>query len=154
MEEKFCATCGHALAQPDTARYCAHCGAPVGANAERVTLPPLALGPNAIAFFIYFIPVVGPLIFLNLDPHNRDERVRFHAWQSLYFTASWVGIYMALFLISLPLGFVGIPFGGVMLPLAHLALVVAWILLLVKALSGRLLLLPFIGDLAQEKAAH
>ncbi len=92
------------------------------------------------------------MLFLNLDPYSKHGDTRFHAWQSLYFSAAWVLIYMALGLLTFPFTVVGLPFGAMILSLAHFVLVVLWVLLLIKSLSGKRLLLPVIGEMATSKS--
>jgi len=117
--------------------------------------PPLSREPslssNAAAGIAYltFIPAI---VFLVVEPYNRDSFVRFHAWQSIFLN-------IAAFVINLGLSIVlGIAFSYT--PFLHLAIwplidlfwFVIWILCLVNAFNGKRFMLPIIGALAAQQA--
>lgn len=118
--------------------------------------PPLpsntgGLSNNAAAGIAYitFIPAI---VFLVVEPYNRNPFVRFHAWQSIFLA-------IAAFVINLGLSFVlGIAFAYTpflhlaLWPLIDLAWFVIWILCLINAFNGKRFMLPVIGQLAEQQA--
>ena len=109
--------------------------------------PPSAgqgLSSNAAAAISYitFIPAV---LFLVMEPYNRDRFVRFHSWQSIALCVVWVGISI-LFGIFHFVGF------HLMLWTLHslvdLVLFVFWLIALIKASQGQWYKIPIVGDLA------
>jgi len=112
--------------------------------------PPAAgqgLSSNAAAAISYitFIPAV---IFLVMEPYNRDRFVRFHAWQCIALTvvAVVIGIVFAV------LGMIGFHLLWWMLFLIHrlidLVLFIFWLIALIKASQGQWYKIPVVGDLA------
>src|SRR5215469_6778297 len=95
----FCANCG---SQAD-GRFCQKCGAPVGAGPTPGAgpIPPgtsagLGMDENVAAALCY-IPLIG-LIFLLVDPYNKNRAIRFHAFQSLCSLAGWIVVGICLVL--------------------------------------------------------
>ena len=107
------------------------------------------LSDNAAGGLAY-VTIIPAIIFLVVAPYNRNSYVRFHAWQSIFFS-------LACVVFDIALGIVGrLPFLGwitlFVWPLVGLAFLILWILLLVKAFSGERYKLPIIGDLAEKQA--
>jgi uncharacterized membrane protein len=111
------------------------------------------LSSNAAAAISYitFIPAV---IFLVMEPYNRDRFVRFHAWQCIALTvvAAGLGIVFAV------LGIIGFHLLFWMFflirSLIDLVLFVFWLIALIKASQGQWYKIPIIGDLAQSFAGR
>jgi uncharacterized membrane protein len=97
-----------------------------------------------------YVTIIPAIVFLAIAPYNRNSYVRFHAWQSIFFTVACVVIDIALGIL------VRIPFLGLMTlfiwPLVGLAFLIVWIILLIKAFNGERFKLPLIGDLAEKQA--
>ncbi|HZS06818.1 MAG TPA: zinc-ribbon domain-containing protein [Blastocatellia bacterium] len=110
------------------------------------------LQPN-VAGLLCYITFIPALVFLLLEPYNRNRFVRFHAFQCLFLT-------LVLFLFNIALA-IALAIAGVILPwqlislvwavvrLGSLALV---ILLMVKAYNNETYKLPVIGDMAEQQA--
>src|SRR3954471_22066041 len=90
----YCQNCGAAV----DGRYCAKCGAAVGSAAagqDTGAVPPRPAGPPAasedmtdnIAGAIAYIPILG-IVFLLIQPYNRNKLIRFHAFQGLFLLAT------------------------------------------------------------------
>ncbi|HMD48288.1 MAG TPA: hypothetical protein VKG79_04280 [Bryobacteraceae bacterium] len=154
----FCANCG---SQVD-GRFCQKCGAAVGAGPAPGAnpLPPptptagLGMDENVAAALCY-IPLIG-IIFLVVDPYNKNRTIRFHAFQSLFYLAAWIVAGICLRIIGSIL-FAAMPFGIWQLwlllsRLVELALFVGLILLAVKAYQGQRFLAPVIGPMAEKQA--
>ena len=147
----FCAKCGATLVPG--ARFCAECGAPAAEPTGQGSSGPTDPGgagpdvgglPQNIAAALCYIPVIG-IAFLFIDPYRGDAAIRFHAWQSIFFTILWVAIRVSFRVLGFGFGAVN----GVI----WLAFFVVWIVLLVKAYGGEKWKLPVIGDLAEQQAA-
>jgi uncharacterized membrane protein len=104
------------------------------------------------AFFIYLVPFLGPLFALFVSPYNKREFLRFHAWQALFLCILYVGLSIAIGIVSLPLAFLGVPLGAALLGLIQLVSFVAWAYLLLRTVTGHPARLPYLAELADEQA--
>ena len=113
------------------------------------TVSQSGLSDNAAGGLAY-ITIIPAIIFLIVEPFNRNSFVRFHAWQCIFLTIGCIVIEVALtFLTHLPfLGFMTL----LIWPLVGLAFFIVWILALIKAFNGQRFKLPIIGDLAEKQA--
>jgi uncharacterized membrane protein len=85
------------------------------------------------------------VIFLVMEPYNRDRFVRFHSWQSI---ALWVVITGISIIFSI-LHFVGFHLLlWVFHSLIDLTLFVSGLIALIKASQGQWYKIPVVGDLA------
>lgn len=144
----FCAQCGTQL--PPDAAVCPNCGRSVVPAAVVSTAATGGLADN-VAGMLAYVTIIPAIIFLVIEPYNRNRFIRFHAFQSIFFC-------VAVFVVQVALSIVGLlPFlFFVTLPLHTLvwaASVIVWILLLVKAYQGQMWKLPYIGDMAEKQAA-
>ena len=142
----FCSSCGTQI--PDGSTVCPACAsrAPVP-----VTTQPSAGGlTDNVAGMLAYVTIIPAIIFLVLEPYNRNRFIRFHSFQSLFFFIALIALHFALSiltfmpmmaLITLPLHLV-ISLGGFVL----------WIILLIKANQGQMYKLPVVGDLAEKQA--
>lgn len=107
------------------------------------------LSDNAASGLAY-ITIIPAIVFLAVAPYNRNSLIRFHSWQSIFFTVACVVVDIALMILG------RLPFLGLMSlllwPLVGLAFFIIWILLLIKAFNGQRFKLPIIGDLAEKQA--
>jgi len=94
-----------------------------------------------LAYFV--LPAV---VFLFLQPFNRNRFVRFHSFQCLITVGVLIFVHFALILLARALPLVALPLFG----LVMLAEFTLWLLLLVKAYQGEMFKLPFVGDLAEQ----
>jgi uncharacterized membrane protein len=106
---------------------------------------------NFVAAVAYFSPIPA-FFFLAIRHYNKRPYVRFHAWQSLVFSAF-------VFLFSIAMGFLApyLKFLGarvllVLFCLGCLVVFVIWLWCVVGALHGKRCRLPLIGDWADEQA--
>ena len=116
-------------------------------------VPPASAGlqPN-VAGTLCYIPWVGwivAIIFLVLNPYNKDPFVRFHAFQAIFLAVALFVLQFIVFGIgwAMPLGFP---------TLLHLVIrvggFVLWLLMMYKAYNNDRYKLPVIGDLATQQA--
>jgi uncharacterized membrane protein len=87
---------------------------------------------QVVAAAAYLLGFVTGILFLYLEPYDKDEFVRFHARQSIAFSIAW-------FVINLVLG---------LQELINLGLAIMWIFLMYKAYSGERYRIPQLADLA------
>ena len=158
-----CAKCGASVAADSS--FCGACGQPVntpattagGAAASAVaaaeTVPGGAgLTMNLAAALSYALGLITGILFLVLEPYKNNKLVRFHAMQSILFSAAcilfaivWsvvVGI-----LVSIA-GFWVLTVDMPLRLLVGLAIFVLWLYLMFQAYSQREYRLPRIGDIA------
>jgi uncharacterized membrane protein len=145
----FCPSCG----APVEGRYCAKCGSAVdpaapAAPSPAVNLPAVSapgLPENTAAALCYLLGLVTGIIFLVLEPYNKNKLIRFHAFQSIFLHVSVIIVWVVLRTI-LPWGI------WYLISLIDLAFFVLWIYLLVQTYQGKKVVLPVIGDLAAKQA--
>jgi len=141
----FCPSCGNAV----EGRYCAKCGTAVDPAAPpAVNLPAVSaagLPENTAAALCYLLGLVTGIIFLVLEPYNKNKLIRFHAFQSIFLHVAVIIVWVALRTV-LPWGM------WYLMSLIDLAFFVLWIYLLVQTYQGKKVVLPVIGDLAAKQA--
>jgi uncharacterized membrane protein len=96
---------------------------------------------------VTFIPAI---IFLVMEPYNKNRFVRFHSFQCIFFNVAWFVLWMALSVISMT-GVLAI-LTLLLTPIIMLAGLIVWVMLLLKANQGQMWKLPLIGDLAEKQA--
>jgi len=144
----FCCSCGAQIADGTTT--CAACAGRVAATAPPVPTATTGGMADNVAGMLAYITIIPAIIFLVMEPYNKNRFVRFHSWQSIFFAVAWTVLWIAL-------GIVGhIPILGWMTillwPLVGLAGLIIWVILLIKANGGQMYKLPFIGDLSEKQA--
>lgn len=145
----FCAGCGAPLDE-ENATFCTRCGAAVksagmksGAASAGVPVSPTTTGisDNVAGMLCYIF--IAAIIFLLVEPYNRNRFIRFHAFQSILFTVAWVVLHSVWV----------VPFVGLFLwPVVQIGFLICWIVLLIKAYQGQMFKLPIIGDFAEQHA--
>lgn len=149
----FCGKCGASV--PDGATFCGKCGQPVGAAAP--SAPAAAAGSsgmtsNVAGALTYLLGWITAVIFLVIEPYNKDKFVRFHAFQSLFLNIALIPIWIVVMIFFGILGH----FLWFVIPLLWGVLVLAWIglwfFLMYQAYSNKQFKLPVIGDLAAKQA--
>ncbi len=140
----FCSMCGAQIADGTT--VCAACSS---RPATPTPTPASGLADN-VAGMLAYVTIIPAIIFLVLEPYNRNRFVRFHAWQSVFFNIAWWVLWIGLrILVHMPfLGFLTL----FVWPVVWLGGFIVWIILLMKANQGQMFKLPVIGDLAQQQA--
>ena len=154
---QFCSSCGAQM--PDGAVVCSACGkgsATTGAGAAAAVAPATApagttggLADN-IAGLLAYVTVIPSIIFLVIEPYNKNRFIRFHSFQNIFFCIAWI-------ILSIALGIIGqIPVLGwatlFLWPLIGLAGFILWLVLMLKAYQGQMFKLPVIGDMAEKQA--
>jgi len=176
---RSCPSC--AATVPDNARFCNKCGAsliptqqgpavkmgsPPGVQAPpSYQAPPeysqpqyagpsasTGLQQNVAGLLCYILGLVSGILFLVLDPYNKNRFVRFHAFQAIFLHVAWIALWIVvnIFGAILPWGL------SLIASLFHLALVlgglVIWVYVMLKAYNNEKYKLPVIGDIAEQQA--
>jgi uncharacterized membrane protein len=113
---------------------------------ENIT--PMSSQSRAIGAICYLGFFVTGLIFLFVEPYNRDEFIRFHARQSIVFTIAWVAVWIVftVFIRVMP-GPISAVLWGI-LSIVHILFAVFWVFLMVKAFQGERYRIPELADFA------
>ena len=113
--------------------------------------PPPAPAPAAgaggladnVASGLAYITIIPAIIFLVMEPYNKNKTVKFHAFQCLGLAVTSLASTLIMIIPIL---------GWIIGPLGHLAVFVCWIICVVKAFNGGKFKLPVIGDFAEKQA--
>jgi|SRR5580692_1408471 uncharacterized membrane protein len=151
----FCPSCGKATGQATTGAAVAAQPAPqqpppspqpppVAANTAATAAP---LAENIAGMLAYFT-IIPAIVFLLVEPYNRNRFVRFHSFQCLFTCGALIVIHIGLSIIGYALPLLILPI-YMLLGLAELAL---WILLVIKAYQHEMFKLPIVGDMAEKQA--
>jgi uncharacterized membrane protein len=168
----FCANCGAAVT--DGAGFCGACGKALGAAPQVIAQPvgsggqasaaqpavanmqPASVGltSNVAAALSYILGFITGIVFLVLEPYKHDRFVRFHAMQSILYSAAgivfrigWSILVSALIDVS----------GWTVLFLVPIGLVISvglfcfWLFLMYQAYSNREFRIPIIGAIAAKQ---
>jgi uncharacterized membrane protein len=101
------------------------------------------LSDNAAGALAY-VTIIPAIIFLIVEPYNKNSFIRFHSWQSIFLGIAFVAIHIVLGIIPL--------IGWLILLLLDLGFLVLWIVVILKALKGERFQLPIIGKFAAQQA--
>lgn len=162
-----CAKCGAELQQG--AGFCGSCGTPVGGAAPAPSAPaggapgagtPAAasggMTPNVAGALAYVLGFITGVIFLVADPFKNDKFVRFHAFQSIFFSAGMFAFWIVWTILGTILGAITLGIIGLLMAVIGLVIALAvfgfWIFLMYKAYNNEQYMIPFIGELAKKQA--
>ena len=112
------------------------------------------LSDNAAGALAY-VTIIPAIVFLLIEPYNRNRFVRFHSFQCLFVAVALVIVDIALSIISAIFHLVpviGWFVAALMWPLYGLAVLALWLLLVIKAYQHQIYKLPIVGDLAEKQA--
>src|SRR5262245_3492843 len=142
VDGKFCPSCGSAISAP-----AGYPPPPVGAPPP----PPVAssgLQDNVASALCYALGFITGILFLVLEPYNKNRNIRFHAFQSIFMSVFFTILHYAIFFIGVA------SYGALFLisPLISLGFFILWIFMMYKAYNNQRVLLPVIGDIAQKQA--
>lgn len=157
----FCANCGAEV----QGKFCAACGTPVGGASTSPgasspqPIPAVAaaagLEENVAAALCYLVGVLTGILFLVLEPYNRNPVIRFHALQSIF---AWIAaVLCGMVLSTVSYAFVAIPFIGWLIYILlwtvfSLGVIGLWLFLMYKAYNKERYVLPVIGAFAEKQA--
>lgn len=150
---RFCSSCGTEIA--DSAAFCPKCGK---ATAAQSTIGGAATAPSAaptatattgsgiqdnVAGLLAYL-VIPAIIFLVVEPYNKNKFIRFHSFQAI---ALWV----ACVVLNIIIGMVPIV-NLFVLPLLGLGELIIGVVCMIKAFQNQYFKLPVVGDFAEKQA--
>jgi len=157
----FCATCG----APVEGRFCAKCGSAVDATAPPAGaapspgVPPAApvaaaapMADNVASALCYVLGFITGIIFLVIAPYNQNRLVKFHAFQSIFFSVAAIIINRVLAILIGGTGVMGSFALFALATLISLGLFIVWLYLLIMTYQGKMVVLPVVGQLARQQA--
>ena len=150
----FCPNCGSEVG----GQFCPKCGTsvaggapPMGGASPSAGSSPMAM--NLASALCYLL--LPAIIFLLVDPYNRNREVRFHAWQAIALAVALtvfniaIAIIFSIFIaVTSGIGLVIAP----LLMLMHFGEVLLFIFVAVKAYGNQRIVLPLIGPFAEKQA--
>jgi uncharacterized membrane protein len=163
-----CAKCGASLSE--STAFCASCGTQVmraapQPQATRGGPSPLAGWPvregsipsNVAGALAYLLGLITGIIFLRMEPYNRNPFVRFHAFQSIFLFIFYMMLFMAWNALVGILFAAGVSSAWSVIfyfryYVLRVALGALQLFVIYKALRGDRFSLPIIGPLAAKQA--
>jgi uncharacterized membrane protein len=118
--------------------------------------PAGGLEENVASALCYLFSFVTGLIFLVIEPFNKNRTIRFHAFQAIFFGVASIVLniglstFIAIMSRFLPYAVRGLL--GLISLAVGLLLFAVWIFLMYKAYNRERFKLPIIGDLAEKQA--
>jgi uncharacterized membrane protein len=110
------------------------------------------LADNVAGLLVYLIGILA-IVFLLIEPYNKNKFVRFHCFQCIFYWAAAIALGIGMAVIGVVLSMINL--GAIVLllwPVVWLAYFVGWVLLMVKAYQGQMWKMPVIGNLAEKYA--
>jgi uncharacterized membrane protein len=103
-----------------------------------------------VAGMLAYVTIIPAIIFLVMEPYNKNRFVRFHSFQCLFFCVALIVLQIGLSILAF------VPFMAIITIPLHLLIglgaFILWIILLMKANQGQMYKLPIIGDIAEKQA--
>jgi uncharacterized membrane protein len=166
----FCGSCGAQVG--DGLAFCPKCGAAQAANPGAGATPSAAVTPtaasaaaptvsnpgmtnNVAGALAYFLTFLTGILFLVLEPYNKDRFVRFHAFQAIFFGVTVCGFWIIFSFLWTSLFFGGVGFFFLLwrlIQLIEFAFFLCWLFLMYKAYNKEEFKLPILGALAEKQA--
>jgi uncharacterized membrane protein len=151
MMTGVCAVCGAPKSNGATA--CPSCGdASTQAPAENVIFAPRPQGglPESLAAALAYATVIPAVVLLLTKPYNKNEFVRFHAFQCIAIAVASVALGLILLLLAnIPaINLLLIPISFI----AALGIVLLVFVCMIKAYQQQTYKLPLLGDWAEKLA--
>ena len=147
---RFCSSCG--VQMDDAAAFCPGCGKPTGISqtptagtapaAAPTQAPASGLQDNVAGLLCYLL--IPAIIFLVMEPYNRNKFIRFHAFQAIFLEIGWIIVNAVLGMLA----FIGL----FILPVLWLGFTILWVVCMIKAFQNQMFKLPMIGDIAERQA--
>jgi uncharacterized membrane protein len=152
----FCSRCGSEV----QGKFCAQCGAPTGSPPPAPMAPPpsmsssAGLEENMASALCYVLGLLTGVLFLVLEPYNRNRTIRFHAFQSIFLHVGVIAVYIGIAIVVgifhiVP--FLGTFFGLILYPIISFGFLILWLTVMYKTYNRERWVLPIIGELAEKQ---
>lgn len=145
----FCSKCGAQI--PDGTTACPACSRSTMSAAAPVAQGATGGLTDNVAGLLAYLAIPA-IIFLVLEPYNKNRFIRFHSFQSLILFGGAIVVQIALSILAAIIPF----FIILTIPLhfiVGLGTFILGIILLLKAYQGQMYKLPVIGDIAEKQAS-
>ncbi len=132
--------------------------------------PPPQQGPSTggmddnISSMLCYLPfalgIIASIVFLVVEPYNRNSLIRFHAFQSIFLAVALIAIFFTLGILSVivalipVLGWLGSLLGTLVTLVLSMAAFFLYLFLMYKAYNNERLVLPIIGVQAEKQATR
>ena len=100
-----------------------------------------------VAGGLAYITIIPSIIFLVIEPYNRNPFVKFHCWQNIFLCIACIGLWV----VDLILAFIPI-IGWLIGLLLAIGIFILWLICIIKAFQGQKFMLPVIGAFAEKQA--
>jgi uncharacterized membrane protein len=111
-----------------------------------------------LASALCYLPFIGwiiAIVFLLIEPYNRDREVRFHAWQAIALAVALVALNICLgilhFIVAMVSGGLGLVFAPILM-LVYFGEFLLFVFLAFKAYQNQRIVVPVVGPFAQKQA--
>jgi uncharacterized membrane protein len=109
------------------------------------------MADNVASALAYVFPI--NIVFLVIAPYNRNPTVRFHSFQSLFLDIACVVLWIAMGIVwGILASIVGFWTIWPLFWLVRLAVFGLWLYLVIQTYSGKGVVLPVIGPIAQQQS--
>src|SRR5579859_1147220 len=150
----FCGSCGAPVAAAGTVAPAPSTGGGVSTPTSTSTGTPMA--SNVAGLLTYVLGLITGIIFLVIEPYNKDKFVRFHAFQSIFLNVAWIVIWIAFNIVGAILSHISFGLFGLVMLLVDMCLglgfFLLWLFLMFKAYNNEKFKLPIIGNIAEQQA--
>jgi len=113
------------------------------------------MSDNVASLLCYLVGFITGILFLVIEPYNKNRAIRFHAFQSIFLNVAWIAAYIVLGILTtilLAVSFSMFALIGLLHLVINLAFLALWIYMMVSAYQGKQVELPVIGPLARKQA--
>jgi uncharacterized membrane protein len=110
---------------------------------------------NLASALCYVLGLLTGILFLVLEPYNKNKLIRFHAFQSIFLNLAIVVVDIGLgivFAILVRIPILGPLVALIIWPLVGLGCLAVWLYMMFKAYNNQKVVLPIIGPLAEKQA--
>jgi uncharacterized membrane protein len=98
--------------------------------------------------YLTFIPAI---IFLVMEPYNRNPFIKFHSWQSILLTGAYIAWAIIRVILGMFLHFLWIIWAMISF-VVGLGFFIVWLLAIIQAFNGKKFSIPVIGAIAEKQS--
>lgn len=110
------------------------------------------MADNVASALCYSLGFITGIVFLLLEPYNRNPIVRFHAFQSIFMSVGLIAVRIVLSIIfGILMGISGVFMGLALFSLYGLFCFILWLYMIIMTYQGKTIVLPIIGPIAQKQ---